>query len=446
MVAQMTDDLLKPEKLLFVRKNLEASDVQKLAGLQKVPGDLNLRSANISVLLPLLHEAREKDGNSFWIDLFFPWISIQRSVRAHHDRILHEFARIGDFRLDRQEFLTHLVNIYRSIVSDLLDPYMTLPVACFQFMEGEFTNIKDANVGLGERNKAEFLESRIGKVDPENRLLSGYEPIVRNAVTHPGSDGVIYRASSVLFRNIKRGTPAGVEAVEWSQDKLLNKIICLYECIISIDAAVNVFGVDCSEAIVGNEDVKSEFIQRALVPERRAELRAPFEEFMKRIRDDKNLTVNKRFELLSQVLLNNCAVKKMEVRGIRVSIERRTVMVEIPDSQEDLSNDEVLRDAVMGCAHYAILTRSVFGLDFDHFVVRTVLESGQSRLTVTLAGKLLEQYIEEHAGLYDLLHEADVQLEGNKIVISVDFDKVAENERKSLDRLFPRKPRPGVHS
>lgn len=442
----MTHELLKPEKLLFVRKSLEPKDVQGLDGHLKGPGDADLRLANISILLPLLHDARDKDSKNFWIDLFLPWISIQSSVRAHHDRILDEFARIGDFKHDSQQFLIHLVNVYRSIVSDLLDPYMTLLVACFQFIEREFTTIKDANVGLGDRNKVEYLESRIRKVDPENRLLSGYEPIVRNAVTHTGSDGVIYRADGVLFRNIQRGTPAAVETVEWSKETLLNKIARLYECIISIDAAVNVFGVDCGELMLKDEDVKSEFMQRALTPERRAELRAPFEDLMQRIRDDKNLTDNKRFELLSQVLLYNCAKKKMPVHGIRVSTEKRTVMVELPDPQNDLSDHEVLRNAVMEYSHYAILARSVFGPDFERFAVRTVLESGQPRLTIVLAGKLLEQYIEERAGLCDLLHEADVRLNGNKIVISVAFDKVAEMERKSLDRSFPRKARPEGNS
>jgi hypothetical protein len=442
----MTHKLLKPEKLLFVRKSLEANDVQGLASPLERPGDADLRSTNISILLPLLHEARDKDGENFWIDLFLPWISIQSSVRAHHDRILDEFARIGDFEHNSQKFLVHLVNVYRSIVSDLFDPYMTLLVACFQFIEGEFTNIKDANVGLGERNKVEYLESRIRRVDPENRLLSGYEPIVRNAVAHAGSDGVVYRADGVLFRNIKRGSPAAVETVEWLRDTLVNKIVRLYECIISIDAAVNVFGVDCGELMLKDEDVKSEFVQTALTPERRAELRVPFEDLMQRIRADKNLTDNKRFELLSQVLLYNCAKRNMPVEGIRVSTEKRTVMVELADPKKDLSNDEVLRDAVMECGHYAILTRSIFGSDFECFAVRTLLESGQPRLTIMLAGKLLEQYIEERAGLYDLLHEADVRLDGNKIVISVAFDKVAEIERKSLDRSFPRKARPDGNS
>jgi hypothetical protein len=442
----MTREFLQPDKLLFVRRSLEGNDIEGLADLLERPGDVDLRATNIFILLPLLHEARKQDDKNFWIDLFLPWISIQRSVQAHHDRILGEFARIGALKHDSQEFLIHLVNVYRSIVSDLLDPYMTLLVACFQFIERKFRDIQHANVGLGERNKVEYLESRIRKVDPENRLLSGYDPIVRNAVTHTGSDGVVYHSDGALFRNIKRGTSPVVETVEWSRDTLINKVVRLYECIISTDAAVNVFAVDCGELMLEDEDVKSEFMQRALALDHRARLRAPFEELMQRIRDDKNLPDKRRFELLSQVLLYNCAKQEMPVHGIRVSNEKATVMVEVPDPKKDLGDDEVLRDAVMEFSHYAILTRSVFGPDFDHFVVRAVRESGQPLLTITLAGHLLEQYIQERAGLYDLLHEADIRLDENKIAMSVDFDKLAELERNSLDRSFPRKARPGGNS
>jgi len=438
----MTHGLLNPEKLLFVRKHLEADEARGLSNLLLGAGDADLRATNISILLPLLHEARERADKTFWIKLFLPWITIQQSVRAHHNRILDEFVRIGEFGADSQELLIHLVNIYRSLVADLIDPYMTLVVACFQFIEGEFTDIKNANVGAAERRKAEYLARRIVKIDPERRLLSGYEPIVRNAVTHSGSAGIVYRSNSVLFRNIKRGMPATVEAIEWSRDTLVNKIVRLYECITSIDAAVNVFGVDCGESLLKDEDAKSEFIQRALTAERRAELRLPFEELMKRIREDEDLPPEKQIERLSQILLYNYEKKKMPVVGIGVNYSRRAVLVDIPDAQRDFGNDETLRDGVMECGHYAVLAKSVFGTDFDHYVIRMVSESAQHRLTTVLPGKLLGEYIEERAGLYDLLHEADVHLDGNKVVITVDFDKLEEKERGSLDRVFPRKERP----
>jgi len=323
---RMTHELLNPEKLLFVRKHLEAEEARGLSRLLLGAGDADLRAANISVLLPLLHEARERADKTFWINLFLPWITIQQSVRAHHNRILDEFARIGEFGADSQGLLIHLVNIYRSIVADLIDPYITLVVACFQFIGGEFTDIKNANVGAAKRSEAEYLASRIVKIDPERRLLSGYEPIVRNAVTHSGSAGIVYRSNSVLFRNIKRGTPTSVEAIEWSRDTLVNKIVRLYECITSIDAAVNVFGVDCGESLLKDEDAKSEFIQRALTAERRAELRLPFEEPMKRIREDKDPPPEKQIERLSQILLYNYEKKKMPVLGIGVNYSKRAVM------------------------------------------------------------------------------------------------------------------------
>jgi hypothetical protein len=68
----------------------------------------------------------------------------------------------------------------------------------------------------------------------------------------------------VLFRSIKRGRSPKVAAVKWSRDTLLTRITQLYECVLSIDAAVNVFGVDCGEFFL-EEDVKSQLIQLALL-------------------------------------------------------------------------------------------------------------------------------------------------------------------------------------
>jgi hypothetical protein len=234
-----------------------------------------------------------------------------------------------------------------------------------------------------------------------------------------------------------------VETVEWSLDILVSKIAQLYECIASVDAAVNVFGVDCSDLILNDEDVNSEFIQQALTPEQRAKLRATFEELTGQIREDRNLTPEERVKLLAEILLYNYAKREMAVNGIGVSNERRDVLVDIPDPQKDLSNDEALRDAVIDCGRYAILARSVFGADFDRYAVRRLSEKDQPRLMTVHSGKLLDEYIQERAGLLDLLHEADVRLDGKKIVFSVDFEKLAAAERQSLDRSFPRKNRPG---
>ena len=95
-----------------------------------------------------------------------------------------------DFSEGSKSELIHLVQIYRLVVADVWDPYISLPFACYQFLENSFIDMVSANLGQGERNKAEYIERRLKALDPELRLLSGYDPIARNAVSHSGSHGV----------------------------------------------------------------------------------------------------------------------------------------------------------------------------------------------------------------------------------------------------------------
>src|SRR5712691_1627220 len=99
---------LDPTKLPFVRDWLTVEETKGLAGQLHFPGKLSLRSANVSVLLPLLHDARSHDEKRFMTSLFLPWVTIQRSVMVHRERILNEFARIGDFEAGTQQELAHL--------------------------------------------------------------------------------------------------------------------------------------------------------------------------------------------------------------------------------------------------------------------------------------------------------------------------------------------------
>src|SRR5262249_45659239 len=145
----------------------------------------------------------------------------------------------------------HVTNIYRNIVADLFDPYLTLIVACFQFKDGVFTTLDDADLGQGERNKFEYLVSKVKRIYSGNpTFLSGYDPVVRNAVSHTGARGVRYGADQVIFKNIKRGTPAVVETVTWTFDELQLKMLQLLECIQSIETASEIFGLDCTEAML----------------------------------------------------------------------------------------------------------------------------------------------------------------------------------------------------
>jgi len=118
---------------LFVRKVLDDLGPEAWQSLLRHlhgPGDLSLRLANLHLVLPLLHEARAKDEKRFFTGLFLPWVGLRRRLDVNRNRILDEFARAG-MHAGTAEDLAHLVNIYRNLAADLLDPYLTLLVACY---------------------------------------------------------------------------------------------------------------------------------------------------------------------------------------------------------------------------------------------------------------------------------------------------------------------------
>lgn len=184
--------LLDPAGLLFVRNRpLSAEDERGLGRWLFAPGDLDLRTTNLYVLLPLLHAARTTGSpEEFIAKVFLPWVGLIHSLAPHRAHVEDGFAALGSNLAGSHADLVHQVKLYREIVADLLDPYLTLPVACFQWLEGKFTSLEAANFGASERSKAEYLGSRIKLTDPTIRLLSGYSPtagmrfqVKRNDVT-----------------------------------------------------------------------------------------------------------------------------------------------------------------------------------------------------------------------------------------------------------------------
>ena len=198
-----TPTLLDPNKLLFIRQRLDNEDVNHLARLLCLPGLVPLRLTNVSVILLLIHAAKELDKKRFMTELFLPWVAIQRRLTVSRERIADEFIRIGEFPEGSRDELVHLVQTYRLVVADVWDPYMSLPFACYQFLENSFRDMVSANLGQGERNKAEYIGRHLKKLDPELRLLLGYDPCVRNAVSHSGSHGVTYEQDEVVFRSLR---------------------------------------------------------------------------------------------------------------------------------------------------------------------------------------------------------------------------------------------------
>lgn len=437
--------LLAPESLLFLRRDLDDVDPELLEALRQrmlSSGNVDERIDNVHYVVALLHEARQKDEARFLTDVFLPWVALRRRTEHHRRRIQAELARLDQFRPGSTEDAMHMVNIYRSIVADLFDPHVSLLLACHQFLEGSFDGIQAANLGMGERGKVEYLEKRVRKAQQGVRIFDGYSAVVRNAVSHPGSEGVVYESGAVLFRNIKRGNPPQVETERWSHDALYERTLSLLECIKSIEIATEIFGFDCQDRFVHDFESLAALLTLAFSPEQRRSLRAIADARLAAIRTDEALNFDERFEILSKFLFVNCGLRGLAIDRATYRARDKLVVLDIPPAQTSAGPDTVL-DRVMGLIRFAILARSIYGDLFDLYVVREAVPEQPANLTVSLTGAPLDEYADERAGLVDLLSEAHIRLAGERVLIEIDSAALEKAEDESvLPESFPRRGKP----
>jgi hypothetical protein len=316
-----------------------------------------------------------------------------------------------------------------------------LLVACYQFVDGSFADLEAANFGQGERNKDEYLSSRIKNDDPEVRLLSGYSPLVRNAVSHSGSHGVTYQTGKILFRNIKRGVNPTVEAVEWTGDELLDNITRLHECILSIDAAVGLFGLDIEELLGNDWELFSKALHYATSPEEQAEIHGPLEAQLDQIRTGAEISLEDKLKALLYVFQSNCARRKMPLKGIKYSEDRRSLRAEVPALSLDDTVDEQIRDRVAALGRYAILAEEAYGQMADIYVIAETQENCKEQVIASFNRDLLHEYGVHRSGLPDLIHAATIRVNRNVVSMSVDFEELSRHEREWLAETFPRRDR-----
>lgn len=433
------------EKLFFVRDDLaDFSDESRNQLLEKLNclGLTNTRYDNVLIILCVMHEARTVDEGRFINEVFLPWFALRNKTRPHLERIAHELSRIPEFEAGSVEEAAHLVNVYRNQVSDLFDPYMTLLVACFQFKESKFTSVSDADLANGERTKSEYLAKRVKALFSGETFLSGYDPIVRNAISHAGSRGVTYLNDRVIFKNIKRETPPRVETVIWTFDELQLRILQLMECILSIEAAVEIFGLDCSSIITADFSTQLNFAFHALSPQQVDAWRTRGEQISAKVRNAGHIGDKEKHEVLSQMLFYNCGLREMPCHGARFSKEKSIVCVDVPIVPLDTNDDEQLLDRLCELVRYAILARSLFSQMYSHV---HVIETDQQRVATRICGRFagidLDGWTGEKAGNVDLLNDSKWSIKGNPLGVEVDFEQLQQAELESPDMPFPRRHR-----
>ncbi len=322
-------------------------------------------------------------------------------------------------------------------------PYITILVASCEFIAGTFTDLDAANFKMGEINKVEFVEAHLRKCGDDIQLFQGYDSKVRNAISHAGSHGYVIEDRSILFRNINRGPQPKVSLVRWSVDELGWNSIRVAELVSCLDAATEIFGLDCVRLETGDFSQMLQVVDAAFTPAQRAELRAKLSEDLTRIWTDQALDAGRRGEVLSELLAEQFQLRDMALRCIDRSMGGGTVLIAIPP-EGALDDERCLRGRLLEMTRYLILARSVFGPCGERIaVVETDEKVEQPRLMAKVPGPLLDAYAEEKAGLIDLLREGQFNLGYDRLEVVIDDEALAEFEDQSLGRHFPRKDRTG---
>jgi len=433
---------MDPEKLLFVRSGSNL-DEETLAGLTRklvVSYDPARRLENLEYLLLLFHEARSRDQWNFLVKVFLPWTSIQRSMRNQVARICEEFTRLSGIEAYSEADTAHITTkIYRPLVADVLDPYLSLLMASYQFKEGTFVDIHQTDLGVGERSKAEFLTARIRQSGGPKDLLGGYDPLVRNALSHMGSSGIVYETSSVLFRNIKRQNPPVVETRRWSLDELHINVLKLLEVCMAIDAAVEIFGIDCGEILAGQEMFPNVAFY-ALEKKARLDLKAKTNERLELIRSSEKLTERDRFDILAKLVFAECASRSIPCSSMGYNIDFKAAIVTVPVSLLARSHEEI-RNQAIALIHYAVIARAIFDRLFDRY--RVVGKAGDvESMTVEVPYQSLVDYSAEEAGLIDLMADATLHTLDGIVKMHINEDELLIFEDQRLGPKFPRRSAP----
>ncbi len=442
-------ELLRPEKLLMVRDDLADLDDELKAELsdrlRRTVFPLDWASRLQSILL-LLHDAHRVDPARFVVEVFLPWVRLRRTLQPNWQRVAREMARIGEIAEGSVEETEHQIALYRLIVSDLFDPYITILVASCEFIVGTFTDLDTANFKMGELNKVEFVEAHLRRRGDSVQLFRGYDSKVRNAISHAGSHGYVIEGSSILFRNINRGAQPKVSPVRWSVDELGWNGILLAELASCIDAATELIGLDCVRPDTGDFPLLLQVVDAAFTPAQRAKLRSKLNENLNSVWADQTLNNERRGEILSQILAEQFRLRDMALHCIDLSLGSSTVLIAIPP-EGTLEEEQSLRSRLLEMIRYFIVARSVFGPHGERIaVVETDEKVEQPRLMATISGPLLDAYAEEKAGLIDLLREGQFNLGHDRLQVAIDDMALSEFEDRSLTRRFPRKGRAGAET
>lgn len=208
----------------------------------------------------------------------------------------------------------------------------------------------------------------------------------------------------------------------------------------AIDIAVNVFGIDISWEIEWDEELRGLFISEILEKEERHKLQETFDELVLKIMNS-SMSEKEKTEAVSNLFFLELRRRNLPCKALRFNTTENAILIVVPAITSDLNNDDNLIKCALELFRYGIVAEPCFRHFVDKLYIGDFNEEGKTTLKVLVKKEDLRLYGKEEAGLYDLMAESEIILNGQKVGITVDFEKLKEFEYSNLQRNFPRKDR-----
>ncbi len=383
-------------------------------------------------ILKLLHDGHDVNPINFIESVFLDFNIIRAKTELHKSRIYDQLEKVMDECKDLD-----LVKMYRDIISDLFDPYINLMAASLQFIKGKFVSIQQTNLSQSEFNKYEFVISKI----PNNDLLNGYNSIVRNAISHAGSEGIIYEEDAVIFRNIKRVTSPEINYVKWTYYDLKERIHDLMNFIHGVDCAVEIFGFDSSNIILTTESLSTKFIDEIMTKQQRQKFHDNVESSLIKITQNPSFSLKQKLDVLTSLFFIECRKRDLEITSVAFQDNSKTTLLEVPCLNTDISIENEVLSRTMVLLRYGIISVTFYKFKYEYCQIQESALDHRNQLTVVVKFKDLDDYGKENLGMYDLLYDCSLYINKVFTPIEVDFDELERLDYTSTGRRFPKKKR-----
>lgn len=384
----------------------------------------------IEEIMGLFHQAFDRDNKLFVNELFFECQRSIRLTRKHQVYIYAEWERLKDG--DKGEsYLIQLVNLYRNIVSDMFDPYLSIIIACLKMVEGNFTSFLGSNLSASEFNKYQYAAKRLR----DSNLMKGYFPIIRNAVSHSGTHSIDYLEKCIVFKKIERSdSPKVKEVLKVSEAELLGHIQSLIDFTTAIDVSMNIFGLDIIGFIKDQKDISHQFAEKLASVEAFELWRKNCDDFYLPVWADESRDERSKQEHFARIFAEECARRKLPAKQI-VFKKDKLLLIEVPKQPIAMDDEQQLIERMIELIRYCVLAEPFFNPIVNSYVVAELSEDDQGCLQVWLQGTDLNDYSVRKANMYDLLSDGNFYRDKLNLNISVDFETLERIQFTSFDAV-----------